>query len=74
MVTRRCYSCEALLPIGNFARDQSKGSGFKSICRRCDREKSRRYYLANRERKLAEANARAARLRAERVWEEEAGD
>jgi hypothetical protein len=31
-----------------FARDRSKPSGHKSICKACDREKSRRYYEADR--------------------------
>ena len=38
--------------------------GRKSICRACDRAKSRAYYLANRERKSAAANERDRRLRA----------
>ena len=49
-----------------FAPDGSKASGFKSICRDCDCEKLRRYYAANRERKLAAANERNARKRAVR--------
>jgi hypothetical protein len=60
MVTRRCYSCRCELELPAFARDASKGSGYKSICRACDRERSREYYRANRERKLAKAKARAA--------------
>jgi hypothetical protein len=66
MVMRRCYSCAATLPESAFAPDPSKGSGVKSICRRCDREKARRYYAANRERKLAKANARNVRIRLDR--------
>jgi hypothetical protein len=66
VVRRRCYACAEQLPASRFARDSSKGSGLKSICRSCDREKSRAYYLENRERKLAKANARHARLRASR--------
>ena len=51
------------MAIDMFARDASRSSGFKSICKPCDREKSRRYYAANRERKLAYMNARNAALR-----------
>lgn len=50
---KTCPKCERELLIGEFARDRSKASGHKSICKACDREKSRRYYEANRERKLA---------------------
>jgi hypothetical protein len=66
-MTRRCYSCDRTRPAHDFARDRSKGSGMKSICKPCDNAKSRRYYVANRKRKLAKANARAVRLRAERA-------
>ena len=56
----RCYACERALNSAAFAPDGSKASGFKSICRDCDCEKLRRYYAANRERKLAAANERNA--------------
>ena len=46
----RCYACNRELPFEVFAPDRSKGSGRKSICRRCDNAKARRYYAANRER------------------------
>jgi len=42
--TRRCYACQRRLPVAEFAPDPTKGSGFKSICRPCDRAKGRRYY------------------------------
>jgi hypothetical protein len=64
VVNRRCYACVETLPPSRFARDKSKGSGFKSLCKRCDREKSRVYYARNRERKLARAKARSASRRA----------
>jgi hypothetical protein len=64
VVMRRCYACGEERPLNDFALDNSKGSGFKSICKSCDRRKSRDYYLANRERKLARATARNSRLRA----------
>lgn len=59
-----CSGCARALPVDGFARDKSKASGRKSICRACDRAKSRRYYEQNRERKLAYMAERAARLRA----------
>lgn len=64
-ITRNCPRCETELPIDAFALDQSKARGRKSHCKACDRLKSRRYYTANREAKLAKANARNARRRAE---------
>jgi hypothetical protein len=45
---RTCYSCLADLPAEEFALDRSKGSGRKSICKACDRDKSRRRYVATR--------------------------
>ncbi|MGH2610649.1 MAG: hypothetical protein ACRDHF_16325 [Tepidiformaceae bacterium] len=40
------------MPASSFAADRSKAGGRKSICRECDREKSKRYYHANRDRIL----------------------
>lgn len=62
---KRCPSCGATKPLTAFYIDRSKAGGLRSACKRCDLEKSRRYYAANRERKLAKANARNARLRRE---------
>lgn len=63
-----CYACKRDKPVGEFSPDSSKASGRSSICRVCDREKSRRYYEANRERKLAYMAARNAALREGRDW------
>jgi hypothetical protein len=65
-MTTTCYACHEELPIEEFAPDGSKSSGRKSICRGCDRAKSRRYYDANRERKLAYMAKRNAAIRAAR--------
>jgi hypothetical protein len=59
-----CSRCERTLPVGEFARDASKRSGRKSICRECDREKSKAYYRANRERVIARVRAQQAAKRA----------
>lgn len=56
--TRRCYRCDKARPIGDFVKDKSKASGYASICKLCDRDKGREYYVANREHKLARAKAR----------------
>ena len=60
---KRCTGCGWELAIDMFARDASKASGHTSICKACDRDKSRRYYSANREKKLAYMNARNAASR-----------
>jgi hypothetical protein len=60
---RRCPRCERELPVEEFAVDASKASGRKSHCKACDGDKSKRYYGANRERRLAYMAARNARLR-----------
>jgi hypothetical protein len=57
-VAARCYRCGDV-PVDGFARDASKASGYKGLCKPCDREKSRHYYLAHREERLAKAKARA---------------
>jgi hypothetical protein len=55
----RCYACKGDKPAEEFARDSSKARGHASICRACDRARSKAYYEANRER--VSARARAAR-------------
>ena len=50
MAWARCYSCKRLRGDEEFAPDPSKSLGRKSICRACDREKARLYYLAKRAR------------------------
>ena len=49
---RYCATCDRSLPPESFAHDVSKGSGLKSICRECDRTKTRAYY--DRERQKGE--------------------
>jgi hypothetical protein len=60
---KKCTKCGDELRVEEFARDKTKASGRKSICKACDREKSRRYYEANRERKLAYMAERNEALR-----------
>jgi hypothetical protein len=57
----RCYACGEDKPVGEFSPDSSKASGRSSICRACDRAKSRRYYAQNRERVLARVKAAKVR-------------
>ena len=59
-VLLRCSKCGRDLPGSAFTPRPDRPRGFKSWCRQCDAEKSRRYYAANRERKLAAANERNA--------------
>jgi hypothetical protein len=63
---KKCPRCHRDKAPEEFYADASKPSGLRSRCRECDLEKSREYYRANRERILASANARNARLRASR--------
>ena len=49
---RYCATCDRTLPRESFARDASKASGLKSICKECDREKARAYYAASRAARL----------------------
>jgi len=61
---KRCGRCGGMRPLGEFIRDESKRMGRGSICRECDREKSRAYYAANRKRVLEkQAAKRPARSR-----------
>jgi hypothetical protein len=60
---RVCPKCGVERALEEFARDASKASGYKAFCKPCDNEKSRRYYEANRERKLAKMADRREALR-----------
>jgi hypothetical protein len=55
---RLCHACGVRRPLSEWALDASKPSGRGSLCRVCDRERSRAYYAANREAVLARAAAR----------------
>jgi len=59
--SRRCPRCGEVKPIGAFYGDNSKSNGRGFICKACDLAKSRAYYQANREAKLAKAKARYGR-------------
>jgi hypothetical protein len=59
----RCYRCGETKPVEEFARDRSKASGRKSLCKACDNAKSKDYYAANRER-VIERNTAARSRRA----------
>jgi hypothetical protein len=48
---------------------RKKATGRKSVCKACDREKARRYYEANRERKLAYMAERNEALQQARGWQ-----
>src|SRR5919199_3850493 len=63
----RGSKCGTVYPdLASFARDASKASGHKSICKGCDRAKAKRYYAGHREEKLERLNARNAWTRSGR--------
>ncbi len=51
-----CYRCGPR-PVAEFARDRSKASGRKSICKSCDAAKSASYYAKNSARVIARVSA-----------------
>jgi hypothetical protein len=51
--------CDREKSADEFAVDRLKPSGRKSICKVCDREKSRAYYQRNRERVIARVSEAA---------------
>lgn len=58
MEQRICTQCDRALRASRFAKDRSKASGYKSLCKDCDRAKSRRYYAEHREAKAVRHRAR----------------
>jgi hypothetical protein len=61
---KKCPVCHIDKPPEDFYIDRSKASGLRSPCRACDLQKSRAYYRAHREDKLAKAKVRNDRKRA----------
>lgn len=59
----RCFRCGEWKPLSEFYADKTKASGRRSICKACDRAKSREYYARNAERvgKRIRAQQRAGR-------------
>jgi hypothetical protein len=39
------------VPVDDLARDASRATGWQAICKACDRERARKWYAANRDRK-----------------------
>jgi hypothetical protein len=55
---KKCQRCGGWLAPEEFTVDRSKPAGLGSYCRPCDRQLSREYYRANRERILAKLAAK----------------
>lgn len=75
---KRCPDCKEVLPYTSefFNRNRSAGTGLSHYCKRCEAERSTRYYWTNHERQMAYQKARYAthreRLIRERVeWQRE---
>jgi hypothetical protein len=53
-----CYRCGEERPLEEFAKDASKASGRKGLCKPCDNAKSADYYARNRDKVIARVIAR----------------
>ena len=62
-----CPRCGEAKSPSAFYSDRTKSNGRRSVCRACDREKSRAYYRSHREEKLAKVKADQARVRDKRT-------
>lgn len=69
---KRCVTCRRSLPLADFNRKRRSTDGRQNVCRDCNRERSRRYYLENREKHLRVIAARTSR--AKRLAREFAGE
>jgi hypothetical protein len=58
LTEKRCFQCGGVKPLEEFTHDKRKISGAGTYCRACDRERSKAYYRANRERILERAAAK----------------
>lgn len=69
---RWCSACGEIQPAADFYRSRSKPNGRASRCKACSRLKSRAYYEANREGRIAyQAARRDANPEAARAYERE---
>lgn len=53
-----CTCCKLTKPLSEFNRNKSRADGLNNICRGCSTERSRRYYVENRELHKATVGAR----------------
>jgi hypothetical protein len=60
-----CGTCRKSKPLADFNRKASRPDGLQEVCRDCNRETSRRYYAANRDRHVRTIVERTARRRRE---------
>jgi hypothetical protein len=58
LTEKRCFQCEETEPLEEFTHDKRKIGGAGTHCHDCDRERSKAYYRANRERILERAAAK----------------
>jgi hypothetical protein len=58
LTEKRCFQCGGVKPLEEFTHDKRKISGAGTYCSDCDRERSKAYYRANRERILERAAAK----------------
>jgi hypothetical protein len=58
LTEKLCFQCGGVKPLEEFTRDKRKINGAGTYCRDCDRERSKAYYRANRERILERAAAK----------------
>lgn len=56
MDTKQCTKCGEMLPLDEFGPDRLNRDGKRSECRKCDREKARKYYWSHKEEKRAYNN------------------
>lgn len=63
--TKTCGTCRKSKPLTDFNRKRGRADGHQEVCRECNRESSRRYYEANREKHVRVIVQRTAQRRIE---------
>lgn len=54
---KRCTTCGVDKPEGEFYRDPARRDGLKGVCKACELQRKHTWYVANRERAIATAQA-----------------
>jgi hypothetical protein len=73
---KRCSSCKTDKPLTEFNRKRKNKDGLQSLCKSCNRTRSKRYYAENREhhkRVILERNTEARKAKQEFIAQFKAG-
>ena len=63
---KTCSICKQKQDLSEYNKNKTKPDGLQTVCRSCNREKSRNYYSNNKEKQSKLINSRTKKIRLER--------